>query len=159
MQGRSCIRDLADGALLKLFVKPSTADGRYLDIDLGRLRPTSIEIIHDGRVVTDPQHLRQMAGAIADEAGWNMNDYSVDAPQKETWPHLLTRGQQNATEYAGTADPPTPSLVLDNPAFVAIHAAIRDFCADGVHEHLRVGHIRSAGELEDLWQIDNAAYG
>ena len=30
---------------------------------------------------------------------------------------------------------------------------------DGVHEHLRVGHIRSCGELHDLWAIDNDAYG
>jgi hypothetical protein len=84
MQGRSSIRDLANGAFLKLFVKPSSEDGRYLDIDLRRLCPAAIEIIHDGRVVTDPQRLRQMATAIADEAGWNINDYTIESlPQPQ----------------------------------------------------------------------------
>lgn len=27
------------------------------------------------------------------------------------------------------------------------------------HEHLQVRYIRSTAELEDLWEIDNAAYG
>ena len=82
MQGRSSIRDLANGAFLKLFVKPSTEDGRYFDIDLRRLCTAAIEIIHDGRVITDPQRLRQMATAIADEAGWNVNDYSIETLPK-----------------------------------------------------------------------------
>ena len=46
-----------------------------------------------------------------------------------------------------------------NPAFIAIREAARNFCHDGIHEYLHVRHVRSTAELEDLWEIDNAAYG
>ena len=64
-RGRSCIRDLADGAFLKLFLKPPTAHGSYIDIDLTRLRPTSIEVNHDGCVIHDAGFLKHMAAMIA----------------------------------------------------------------------------------------------
>jgi hypothetical protein len=56
------------------------------------------------------------------------------------------------------SEDPSPT-VLENPAFIAIREAVRNFCQDGLHEHLQVRYIRSAAELEDLWEIDNAAYG
>jgi len=45
---------------------------------------------------------------------------------------------------------------LPSPRSVPQLGAISEY---GVHEHLRVGHIRSGGELHDLWAIDSEAYG
>jgi hypothetical protein len=159
-RGKSCIRDLADGAFLRLFLKPTTAHDSYIDIDLTRLRPASIEVNHDGRVIHDAQALRQMAAMIAAQAGWDINDYSLETTPEE--PHLQTPHLPRLNHSGpgpALSDRNTSPTVLDNPAFIAIHHAIRNFCQDGVHEHLRVGHIRSCGELHDLWAIDNDAYG
>jgi hypothetical protein len=49
--------------------------------------------------------------------------------------------------------------LLDNPCLAAIREALRHFCANDNHQQLRVGLVRSPAELEDLWTIDNAAYG
>jgi hypothetical protein len=54
---------------------------------------------------------------------------------------------------------PLRKTALDNPALAAMREAIRNFCDDGTHQHLHVGHVRSLGELEDLWAIDSKAYG
>src|SRR5260370_8124323 len=54
MRGTSCIRDLGDGAFLRLFLKPPTANSSYLDIDVTRLRPGAIEVTHDGSLVHSP---------------------------------------------------------------------------------------------------------
>ena len=64
-QGKSCIRDLANGAFLKLFLKPSAPESRYFDIDVNRLSSTAIEVTHDCRIVDDPAILRSLAGQIA----------------------------------------------------------------------------------------------
>ena len=158
MRGTSCIRDLANGAFLRLFLKPRAATSSYFDIDVNRLRPGAIQVTHDGSIVDDPQALRQMANDIATQAGWNMNDYSLKiAPHQRPGPDTASE-QQNPSTPAATQRTASPT-VLDNPAFIAIREAVRNFCQDGVHEHLHVGHIRSRAELEDLWEIDNAAYG
>jgi hypothetical protein len=159
-RGRSCIRDLADGAFLKLFLKPPTAEGSYIEIDLRRLRPTSIEINHDGRVIHDAQVLRQMTATIAGQAGWDINDYSLETGSEESCAQTRRPPELNHTAPLPVlGDQAAQPVILDNPGFVAIHHAIRNFCQDGVHEHLRVGHIRSCGELHDLWAIDSEAYG
>ena len=159
-RGKSCIRDLADGAFLKLFLKPPTANGSYIDIDLTRLRPTSIEVNHDGRIIRDAGVLKHMAGMIAAQAGWDINHYFLETTPEESYlqtlhPHRLNHSTPDPT----LGDQAVSSIVLDNPAFAAIHHVVRHFCQDGVHEHLRVGHIRSCAELHDLWAIDNEAYG
>jgi hypothetical protein len=161
MRGTSCIRDLANGAFLRLFLKPRTLASSYFDIDVTRLRPDAIQVTHDGSIVDDPEVLRQMANDIATQAGWNINDYSVEiAPRERPSSETAASEQQNpsATNEAPTRRTAS-STVLDNPAFIAIREAVRNFCQDGVHEYLHVGHIRSQAELEDLWEIDNAAYG
>jgi hypothetical protein len=159
-RGKSCIRDLADGAFLRLFLKPPTAHGSYIDIDLTRLRPTSIEVNHDGRIIRDAGVLKHMASMIAAQAGWDINDYSLESTPEESHlqtphPHRLNHSTPDPT----LGDQNTSATILDNPAFAAINDAIRHFCQDGVHEHLRVGHIRSCAELHDLWAIDREAYG
>jgi hypothetical protein len=161
MRGTSCIRDLANGAFLRLFLKSRTATSSYFDIDVNRLRPGAIQVTHDGSIVDDPQVLRQMANDIATQAGWNINDYSLEiAPRERPSSEAAASEQQNpsAADAAATQRTASPT-VLDNPAFIAIREAVRNFCQDGLHEHLRVAHIRSPAELEDLWEIDNAAYG
>jgi hypothetical protein len=160
-RGRSCIRDLADGAFLKLFLKPPAADGSSIEIDLRRLRPTSIEVNHDGRLIHDAEVLKQMAATIAAQAGWDINDYSLEIRPVEPPSQTLPQRRQNhfAPDPVSGDETAAPPITLDNPAFVAIHHAIRHFCQDGVHEHLGVGHIRSCAELHDLWAIDSEAYG
>ena len=159
-RGRSCIRDLADGAFLKLFFKPPTAEGSYIEIDLRRLRPTSIEVNHDGHVIHDSQVLRQMAATIATQTGWDINDYSFETTLEESRSQTLRPQALNHTAPVPVSgEQAAEPVILDNPGFVAIHHAIRNFCQDGIHEHLRVGHIRSCGELHDLWAIDSDAYG
>ena len=66
-QGRSQIRDLADGLFIQLFLKP-TGSGRYLDIDLTRLQPDSVKIMLDGRSLDDQTALRNLADRIAASA-------------------------------------------------------------------------------------------
>ena len=82
-QGKSSIRDLANGAFLKLFRKPSAPESRYLEIDVKRLHPSAIEVSHDGRVVDDPEVLMSLTAQIAAAAGWNLNDYRVEVVPKE----------------------------------------------------------------------------
>jgi hypothetical protein len=159
-RGKSCIRDLANGAFLKLFLKPSAPESRYLDIDVNRLSSTAIEVTHDCRIVDDPAILRSLAGQIAAAGGWDINDYSVEIRQVEQSAANVSSRQEKLSATASKAlDGRSSQAVLDNPAVIAIRAAVRQFCEDGTHEHLHVGHIRSSAELEDLWAIDNEAYG
>jgi hypothetical protein len=159
-QGKSCIRDLANGAFLKLFLKPSAPESRYLDIDVNRLRPAAIEVSHDCRIVDDPAVLRFLAAQIAATAGWDLNDYLVEIREDEQSTASVRSLQQNLSSPASMSfDHLTSKTVLDNPALIATGEAIRQFCEDGTHEHLHVGHIRSSAELEDLWAIDNETYG
>jgi hypothetical protein len=159
-RGKSCIRDLANGSFLRLFLKPSAPESRYLDIDVNRLRPAAIEVSHDGRIVDDPAVLKSLAAQIAAAAGWNLNDYSLDIRQEEQSTASVRSRQQNLSAPASMSiDHPASQTVLDNPALIATREAIRHFCDDGNDQYLHVGHIRSPAELEDLWAIDNEAYG
>ncbi len=159
-QGKSCIRDLANGAFLKLFLKPSAPESRYLDIDVNRLWPTAVEVTHDGRIVDDPATLRSLAAQIAASGGWDINDYSIEVRQVEqSTANVGSRLEELSATASKVNDSRSSQTVLDNPAVIAIRAAVRQFCEDGTHEHLHVGHIRSSAELEDLWAIDNEAYG
>jgi hypothetical protein len=101
-----------------------------------------------------------MATLIAGRKGWDLNDYSIEAPpQRHDAAHtVVLRESPSGSEVAPTLGDPSLT-VLDNPAFIAIREAVRNFCQDGLHEHLQVRYIRSTAELEDLWEIDNAAYG
>lgn len=156
-QGRSCIRDLANGAFLKLFRKPSVPDSGYLDIDVNRLNPSAIDVNHDGRVVDDPEVLMSLATQIAASAGWNLNDYRLEVIPKEQ--EFIDHQHDSATLNPTSVDDLLRKTPLDNPALIAFREAIRHFGDDSTHQHLRVGQVRSLGELEDLWTVDNEAYG
>jgi hypothetical protein len=158
-QNKSPICALANGAFLRLFLRPSPATSRYVDIDLARLKPDAIEVILDGRAVNDVKIIKQMITLIAGRKGWDLNEYSVEAlPQRQgIAPTASMQENPSASEAPNPEDLSPP--VLDNPAFIAIREAVRNFCQDGLHEHLRVRYVRSTAELEDLWEIDNAAYG
>jgi len=156
-QGKSSIRDLANGAFLKLFRKPSAPESRYLEIDVKRLHPSAIEVSHDGRVVDDPEVLMSLTAQIAAAAGWNLNDYRVEVVPKEQ--EVLHHQHDFAALNTNSTDDPLRRAPLDNPASIAIRELSRHFGNDGTHQHLHVGLIRSLGELEDLWSIDREAYG
>lgn len=156
-QGRSCIRDLANGAFLKLFRKPSVPDSGYLDIDVNRLNPSAIDVNHDGRVVDDPEVLMSLATQIAASAGWNLNDYRLEVIPKEQ--EFIDHQHDSATLNPTSVDDLLRKTPLDNPALIAFREAIRHFGDDSTHQHLRVGQVWSLGELEDLWTVDNEAYG
>ena len=150
-QGKSSIRDLANGFFMKLFLKPSATGGSYVDIDVSRLRPPAVRVIHDALVVDEPTILKNMASQIAYSAGWDLNDYPLETRQREQHIEIQHVEQQDAS--ASTSTP------IDNPALTAIREAIRHFCEGTDDQYLHVGHVRSPAELEDLWAIDKEAYG
>jgi hypothetical protein len=51
------------------------------------------------------------------------------------------------------------SAPTDNHSLMAIREGLRVFCDYGTDQYLRVGGVRSLGELEDLWAINSEAYG
>ena len=154
-QGKSDLRDLARGYFLKLFVAPTGKQERYLDIDVSRLRSSSISVIHDGRTVDQPLALKNLAARIATTAGWNLNDYPIEVVASKEQ-DIVDHQQYGSDEEGATPGGQCRQTVLDNPARFAIEHALRHFCDD---PQLRVGQIRSNAELEDLWAIDNEAYG
>jgi hypothetical protein len=154
-QSKSPICGLGNGAFLRLFLRPCPATSRYLEIDLARLKPAAVEVVLDGRDV-DPEIMKRMITLIADRKCWDLNDYSIEAQPESQGPDRIGSTQEDMPAPTEPAHSPT---TLDNPAFIAIREAVRNFCHDGIHEHLNVRHVRSSAELEDLWEIDNAAYG
>src|SRR5258708_19051438 len=159
-QSKSPICALANGAFLRLFLKPCPATSRYVDIDLARLKPAAIEVVLDGRVVSDPRIIKQMITLIAARTSWELNDHSIEAllPQpQDSAPTASEQQNPSAAEAAPTQRAASPTG-LDNPAFIAIREAVRNFCQHGIHERLHVRYVRSTAELEDLWQLDNSPY-
>ena len=136
-QSKNPICGLANGAFLRLFLKPCSPTSRYMDIDLARLKPAAVEVILDGRTVTDPKIIKQMITLISARKSWDLNDYSIEAPPQPQDPGSTGSEQQNPSPARGTLSEGTaPSTVLDNPAFTASREALRNFCQDGVHEHV-----------------------
>src|SRR6266403_3420174 len=93
-QSKSPICALANGAFLRLFLKPCPATGRYVDIDLARLKPAAIEVVLDGRVVSDPRIIKQMTTLISARKSWDLNDYSIEALHKRQDPVPKPPGQE-----------------------------------------------------------------
>jgi hypothetical protein len=157
-QGRSQIRDLAHGLFFQLFLKP-TGPGNYLDIDLTRLQPDSLKIMLDGQQLDDQTALRNLADRIAANANWDLCDYRLEIHSSEGQQANHNAFECPSTDFiVGNRFDSSESL-LDNPCLAAIREALRHFCANDNHQQLRVGPVRSPAELEDLWAIDNAAYG
>src|SRR5260221_1878030 len=79
-----------------------------------------------------------------------MKHQQIDAvlPQpKDSAPTASEQQNPSAAEAAPTQRAASPTG-LDNPAFIAIREAVRNFCQDGIHEHLHVRYVRSTAELE-----------
>jgi hypothetical protein len=103
--------------------------------------------------------MKQVINLIAARKSWDLKDYSIEArPHPEDSRPAALDQRFRAIAPARTQLAASPA-VLDNPAFIAIREAVRNFCQDGVHEHLHVRQIQSSAEREDLWEINNAAYG
>ena len=136
-QSKNPICGLANGAFLRLFLKPCSPTSRYMDIDLARLKPAAVEVILDGRTVTDPKIIKQMITLISARKSWDLNDYSIEAPPQPEDARSTGSEQRNPSPARATLSEGTaPSTVLDNPAFTASREALRNFCQDGVHEHV-----------------------
>jgi hypothetical protein len=105
-QSKSPICALANGAFLRLFLKPSPATSRYLDVDLARLKSAAIEIVLDGRIVSDPRLVKQMGALIASRKGWDLNDYSIEALSqgKDAAPSSSTQQNRSVSETTPTLD-------------------------------------------------------
>src|SRR5258708_15795401 len=78
-QNKSPICALANGAFLRLFLKPRPVTSRYLDIDQERLKPTAVKVILDGRTIDDPKIINQITALIAAPKTWNLTDYTLHA--------------------------------------------------------------------------------
>jgi hypothetical protein len=157
-QGRSQIRDLADGLFFQLFLKP-TGLGHYLDIDLTRLQPDSVKITLDGQRLDDQTALRNLADRIAANSNWDLCDYRLEIHSAEGQHTNHTAFECPSTDFIIGNRFDSAETLLDNPCLAAIREALRHFCANDNHQQLRVGPVRSPAELEDLWAIDSAAYG
>ena len=128
-QSKSPICALANGAFLRLFLKPYPATGRYVDIDLARLKPAAIEVVLDGRVVSDPRIIKQMTTLISARKSWDLNDYSIEAlPQpQDSGPTASEQESPSAADAVARQRTASPT-VLDNPAFIASREAVRNCC-------------------------------
>src|SRR5271166_4639894 len=136
-QSKNPICGLANGAFLRLFLKPCSPTSRYMDIDLARLKPAAVEVILDGRTVSDPKIIKQMITLIAARKRWDLDDYSIEAPPQPHDSGSTGSEQQNPSPAKATLTERTASpTVLDNPAFIARREAVRNSCQDGVHEHV-----------------------
>ena len=108
-----------------------------MDIDLARLKPAAVEVILDGRTVSDPKIIKQMITLIAARKRWDLDDYSIEAPPQPQDSGSTGSEQQNPSPAKATLTERTASpTVLDNPAFIARREAVRNSCQDGVHEHV-----------------------
>ena len=136
-QSKNPICGLANGAFLRLFLKPCSPTSRYMDIDLARLKPAAVEVILDGRTVTDPKIIKQMITLISARKSWDLNDYSIEAPRQPEDARSTGSEQRNPSPARVTlSEGIAPSTVLGNPAFTASRETLRNFCQDGVHEHV-----------------------
>src|SRR5258707_2829864 len=77
-QNKSPICALANGAFLRLFLKPRPITSRYLDIDQERLKATAINDVLDGRAIDDPQIISQITSLIAPRKNCNFTDSSIN---------------------------------------------------------------------------------
>jgi len=156
-QGRSQIRDLAQGLFLQLFVKPTGRD-HYMDIDLTRLQPGAVKIVLDGQIIGNQAMLRDLAGRIAASSNWDLSNYRFEISSAEGNLTSQSALDPKFTDFGLEKRLIRDETLLDNPCLAAIREALRHFCADDDHQQLRVGPVRSPAELEDLWAIDKAAY-
>jgi hypothetical protein len=107
----------------------------------------------------DQTALRNLADRIAANSNWDLCDYRLETHSSEGQHTSHTAFECLSTDFTIRNRFDSSENLLDNPCLAAIREALRHFCANDNHQQLRVGPIRSPAELEDLWAIDNAAYG
>src|SRR6201987_2855668 len=59
-QNKSPICALANGAFLRLFLKPRPVTSRYIEIDQERLKLSAVSVFRDGRGIDGPQIIREI---------------------------------------------------------------------------------------------------
>jgi tetratricopeptide (TPR) repeat protein len=127
-QNKSPICALANGAFLRLFLKPRPVTSRYLDIDQERLKPTAVKVIHDGRTIDDPKIISQITSLIAARKNWNLSDYTIDArPEPRDTGSTGSELQTISTLKPELAER-SSSAALGNPTFRGDHRVARNLC-------------------------------
>jgi tetratricopeptide (TPR) repeat protein len=128
-QSKSPICALANGAFLRLFLKPRPATSRYVDIDVTRLKPTAVEVVLDGRTVSDPKVIKQMIALIAARKAWNLYNYSIEVLPEPRGPESTALEQQNLLRANPSLNGRTAStFVRGGPAFIASREVVRNLC-------------------------------
>jgi hypothetical protein len=128
-QNKSPICALANGAFLRLFLKPSPVTSRYLDIDQERLKPTAVTVILDGRVIDDPKIISEITVLIAARKNWNLSDYTIDVlPEAGDTGSTVPELQAISPAKGQPSKSSTSSSEPGSPTFLANRHATRTFC-------------------------------
>jgi tetratricopeptide (TPR) repeat protein len=127
-QNKSPICALANGAFLRLFLKPRPVTSRYLDIDQERLKPTAVKVILDGRTIDDPKIISQITSLIAARKNWNLSDYTIDARPEPRDTGSTGSDLRTISPVKLELAERSSSSVLGNPAFRGVHRVARNLC-------------------------------
>src|SRR5260221_10189852 len=128
-QNKSPICALANGAFLRLFLKPRPVTSRYLDIDQERLKPSAINVVLDGRAIDDPKIISQVTALIAARKNWNLSDYTIDVlPEPRDPGSTVSQLQPISPGKAEPAERSTFSYVPGSPTFLANRHVERNLC-------------------------------
>ena len=128
-QNKSPICALANGAFLRLFLKPRPVTSRYLDIDQERLKPTAINVVLDGRAIDDPKIISQITALIAARKNWNLSDYTIDVlPEPRDPGSTVSQLQAISPGKAEPAERSTFSYVPGSPTFLANRHVEQPLC-------------------------------
>src|SRR5260370_28339042 len=128
-QNKSPICALANGAFLRLFLKPRPITSRYLDIDQERLKPTSIKVVLDGRAIDDPKIISQITTLIAARKNWDLGDYTIDVlPEPRDPGSTVSQLQAISPGKAEPAERSTFPYVPGSPTFLANRHVERNLC-------------------------------
>jgi tetratricopeptide (TPR) repeat protein len=128
-QNKSPICALANGAFLRLFLKPRPVTSRYLDIDQERLKPTAINVVLDGRAIDDPKTISQITALIAARKNWNLSDYTIDVlPEPRDPGSTVSQLQAISPGKAEPAERSTFSYEPGSPTFLANRHVERNLC-------------------------------
>lgn len=128
-QNKSPICALANGAFLRLFLKPRPVTSRYLEIDQERLKPTAVTVILDGRAIDDPKIISEITTLIAARKNWNLSDYTIDVlPEAGDTGATVSKLQATSPAKAQPAERSTSSSVPGSPTFLANRHVARTLC-------------------------------
>src|SRR5258708_5313711 len=128
-QNKSPICALANGAFLRLFLKPRPVTSRYLDIDQERLKPTAVTVVLDGRAIDDPRIIGQITTLIATRKNWDLRDYTIDVlPEARDSNPRASELQIISPLKANLAQRAAAPFVVDGPNFLGSRDVARSLC-------------------------------